>query len=525
MPGSDRCPLLHHYLRRAAGYWPNASAIVEEERVVTFRELWERAGALASFLRGRGLAPGDRVAILLPKTVEAITAMFASLMAGAIYVPIQPDWPLDRTRSTLADCGPRFLVAESMHSLVGTVQAQATSAPIIADLATDERFQWDAALAGMGQRFAEPAVEPGDPAFILFTSGSTGRPKGVTISHGAVGAFVEWAVEEFEVGPADRIACPSPLSFDLSTFDVFGMALCGAACHVVPESVVWLPRFLAQFVLNHRITVWYSVPSILSRLLGEKRFTEGRASELRVLLFAGEVLSSQNLLRLQAAMPGADCYNLYGPTETNVVTYYRAPRNFDPGRPIPIGRACPYAEVRLDRSSAAVRGGEETGELLIAGDSVMSGYWDRPEETERAFVNVCDEGGRRYYKSGDHVVRHANGEYTYIGRLDRQVKRRGFRIELGEIEVALHCHPDIVESAVIASRGEAGETAITAFLQLRPHMVISELEIRAHCARHLPSYMLPDEIAFVDAMPKGDRGKTDYAALAAQSSGRTPSGR
>ena len=170
---------------------------------------------------------------------------------------------------------------------------------------------------------------PEDTALILFTSGSTGRPKGVALSHRAVAAFVRWTAEEFQITSADRIACPSPLGFDLSTFDIFNMALTGATAVLVPENIVWMPRFLTQFVSEARISCWYSVPSILSGMLQEGRFNTHTYPALRLILFAGEVFPGPMLARLQAALPATRFVNLYGPTETNVVTWQEVPADFD----------------------------------------------------------------------------------------------------------------------------------------------------------------------------------------------------
>ena len=152
-----------------------------------------------------------------------------------------------------------------------------------------------------------------------------------------------------------------------------------------------MPRFLVQFLLQARITCWYSVPSILTGMLQEGRFAEHEYPDLRVILFAGEVFPGRGVARLQAAAPQAVCANLYGPTETNVVTWCRVPHGFDGSQPVPIGHACPYAEITVDAVS---------GELLAGGDSLMSGYWNRPEDTERCFVTL---GGKRYYRTGDRV--------------------------------------------------------------------------------------------------------------------------
>ena len=279
---------------------------------------------------------------------------------------------------------------------------------------------------------------------------------------------------------------------------MFNMALCGATCVIVPEGIVWMPRFLANFLKEERISAWYSVPSILSALLNERSFTGSAYPDLRLILFAGEVFSSHNLRKLQATVPRAVCVNLYGPTETNVITSYTAPSHFDPAGPIPIGGSCPYAKLTVDPA---------TGELLAGGESLMSGYWNRPEETSRAF---CEISGQRYYRTGDCVARDASGDYVFLGRLDRQVKRRGFRIELGEIEAALHRHASIREAAAVASEDPRRGTTITAFVQGE---AVSTVAMKQHCAQFLPLYMLPDHIVFLEALPKSGRGKIDYAAL------------
>jgi acyl-coenzyme A synthetase/AMP-(fatty) acid ligase len=262
-----------------------------------------------------------------------------------------------------------------------------------------------------------------------------------------------------------------------------------------------MPRFLVQFVREARITFWYSVPSILAGMLEEGRMEQHEYPGLRVILFAGEVFRGQDVARLQAAVPQAICANLYGPTETNVVTWHRVPSGFDGSTPLPIGRPCPYATVTVDATS---------GELLAGGDSLMNGYWHRPEDTQGAFVSL---EGKRYYRTGDRVARAPDGNYHFLGRLDRQVKRRGFRIELGEIENALTGSEDILEAATLAVERPKGGTAIVAFIRARSTGAISLIEVKAHCARTLPLYMLPDHILFLDAIPKGSRGKIDYVAL------------
>lgn len=472
MPEPDTA-LLHEWLRRTAAASPSGAAIIEEDRVTTFAELLESASGVAAWLREQGVQPGDRVALVLPKTTDAVVAVFGCLLAGAIYVPIHPRWPADRIEAVVADCGAKVVIDE-VHD-----------APRLAPRS--------------GGSLSCPS-QGDDPAFILFTSGSTGRPKGVVISHRAVAAFVRWSAREFRIGPADRIACPSPLGFDLSTFDLFNMALCGAACVVVPEQIAWMPRLLVRFAEEQRITCWYSVPSILAHMLRDGGMNPRTSRNLRAILFAGEVFPSADLALLLAAVPRAVCANLYGPTETNVVTFYRVPQNFDCSRPVPIGRACPFATVTTDSF---------TGELLAGGESLMTGYWNRPDDTARAFVTV---DGRRHYQTGDRGRLDESGEFVFLGRLDRQIKRRGYRIELGEIEDALSRHAAILEVGVVATANWRGETLITAVLRTRAAGDLSLVETKAHCARTLPPYMVPDHVLFVEAVP-GEPGKIDYPAL------------
>jgi amino acid adenylation domain-containing protein len=496
--GSDETEgdLLSDGLWRAAADTPDAPAIVEqdragEDRVTSFRELFEQAASLAARFVEHGVQKQDRIALVLPKTTDAIISVFASLLAGAVYVPIHPQWPKERIEASLADCAARLVIEGE------------SSPPRITDRESGESIPWRAEniRSDISGEDSLPRADAGDPALVLFTSGSTGRPKGVVLSHRAVSAFVKWTAREFQISSTDRIACPSPLSFDLSTFDIFNMALCGATCVLVPEHIVWMPRFLVQFVRAARITCWYSVPSILAGMLEEGRMAQHDYPGLRVILFAGEVFHGADVARLVAAVPQAGCANLYGPTETNVVTWYRVPRGFDGSQRLPIGQPCPYATVTLDAAS---------GELLAGGDSLMNGYWDRPEDTQRVFVNVA---GKRHYRTGDRVSRAADGNYLFLGRLDRQVKRRGFRIELGEIETALAGREDILEAAAVAvDDGKLG-TAIIAFVRARSDGAVTVIEAKAHCARTLTMYMVPDRIVFLDAIPKGSRGKIDYIAL------------
>jgi amino acid adenylation domain-containing protein len=486
--------LLHEWLRESAAAAPDAAAIVEEERVTSFADLFAQAQSLALLFCEHGIQPRDRIVLALPKSTDAMVALFASLLAGAIYVPVHPRWPRERLDAVLAECEARLLIDSD------------GARPRILDLLTGASIAWPSSTMRVPQvsllRPGKlPSMRSEDTALILFTSGSTGQPKGVELSHRAVSAFVRWTAHEFQIVAGDRIACPSPLGFDLSTFDIFNMALCGATAVLVPDNIVWMPRFLVQFLRESRVSCWYSVPSVLAGMLREGGMAAHSYPDLRLILFAGEVFPAPALAKLLAAAPDALCANLYGPTETNVVTWCPVPPGFDGSLPLPIGRPCPYAAVRIDESS---------GELLAGGDSLMRGYWNRPDETEGRMVTL---DGVLYYRTGDRVAVAPDGSYMFAGRLDRQVKRRGFRIELGEIEAALLSHEDILEAAVVAVENEQKGVVIAAFLRLGAPGAVTLADLKAFCGRRLPPYMLPDRIVFLDAIAKGNRGKTDYLAL------------
>jgi acyl-coenzyme A synthetase/AMP-(fatty) acid ligase len=236
-------------------------------------------------------------------------------------------------------------------------------------------------------------------------------------------------------------------------------------------------------------------------MLHEGRFAAHAYPNLRLVLFAGEVFPGPRLASLQAVIPHARYANLYGPTESNVVTWYDVPHGFDGMQPPPIGRSCPYASVRVDPDS---------GELLAGGDSLMAGYWNRPEETRSSFARV---EGTTYYRTGDRVSLNADGDLLFCGRMDRQVKRRGFRIELGEIEAALLRNENLLEAAVVAAEDTHQSVVIIAFLRSRAPGATSVAETRTFLSRRLPTYMLPDTIVFIPQMPKGNRGKIDYGDL------------
>jgi amino acid adenylation domain-containing protein len=358
---------------------------------------------------------------------------------------------------------------------------------------------------------ARPA--PQDLAYILYTSGSTGKPKGVMLSHENAVSFVDWCSEVFAPQTSDRFSSHAPFHFDLSILDIHLPLKHGATLVLVTEDVGKDPVRLASLIADQRITCWYSAPSILSLLAQYGKLASYDYSALRLILFAGEVFPVKHLRTLSRLLPAPEYFNLYGPTETNVCTFYQVSLPIPEERsvPFPIGKVCSHLEGRvLDEAGRELPRGHE-GELCIAGRGVMQGYWSLPEQTARAFHE--DQSGRRWYKTGDIVVQAPDGDYTYMGRRDRMIKRRGYRVELGEIEAGLYRHPSVKEAAVIAVSDEEAGKRVRAFLSCRDTKHPSLVQMKGFCSKNLPLYMIPDDFVWCDALPKTSTDKVDYQRL------------
>jgi amino acid adenylation domain-containing protein len=350
-------------------------------------------------------------------------------------------------------------------------------------------------------------------AYILYTSGSTGKPKGVMLSHENAVSFVDWCSEVFEPQPEDRFSSHAPFHFDLSILDLHVPLKHGATIVLIGEDAGKDPQGLANLIADERISCWYSAPSILALLAQHGGLDTLDLRALRLVLFAGEVFAVKHLRTLTRQVPHPRYFNLYGPTETNVCTFYevRLPVPDERTAPYPIGKVCSHLEGQVvDEAGQPAKDGEE-GELCITGRGVMQGYWAMAEQTAQGFLVEPD--GRRWYRTGDIVGKDNDGNYLYRGRRDRMVKRRGYRVELGEIEACLYRHPSIREAAVVALPDADAGLRIRAFLSCRDTKRPSLIELKRFCAENLPLYMLPDQFSWLDALPKTSTDKVDYQRL------------
>ena len=513
---------LHSTLDRSARLHPDQIAVEDPQRAtVTYSELARLSDQMRDRLWHLGVRPGDRVGIHLNKSIDAIASIFGILKAGGAYVPVDVESPVARCAYILNDCGVRAIVTEQAH--LDLLQAELSRTGALPPmLVTDGSGQGLARLLQQ-EETADPAsvagtVHPDSDslAYILYTSGSTGLPKGVMLSHRSATSFVDWCSSLLEPHSGDRFSSHAPLHFDLSILDLFVAVKHGATLVLIGNETGKDPMRLAPLIAQQRITIWYSTPSILSLLAQYGKLERYDFGALRTVLFAGEVFPAPKLRLLKSQWPTPRYCNLYGPTETNVCTYYDIPREVPEGRtePFPIGRSCEHLRCEVINADGRIVSPGEEGELLVTGPGVMVGYWNFPEQTARAFW--YSDTGERWYRTGDLVVESADGSYVFRGRRDRMVKRRGYRVELGEIEAGLSGHPAAREVAVVAATATDGGVTIKAFMSLRSAEAPSIIELKQFCMDRLPRYMTPDTFAFLDALPRTSTDKIDYQALKAQ---------
>jgi amino acid adenylation domain-containing protein len=486
---------------RSARRSPAAIAVKAPDGALTYGALDGLANRFARGLSRFGVQRGDRVGIWLEKSTYTVAAIQGILRLGAVYVPLDPLSPSSRISTIVGDCAIRVLITSQNRA---TGLRTTADLPLLTYLCLDDPgavLNWQSLQALSDAPCETVSISGDDIAYILYTSGSTGKPKGVCISNRNALAFVEWAVSELEVVPDDYLANHAPFHFDLSVFDLYAAFFSGATVCLIPDASSYISHHLVRFLVSEAITLWYSVPSVLILMMEQGALLDVEGHCLRAILFAGESFPTKHLRRLYEHWPRLRLLNLYGPTETNVCTFYAVTRmQPDQVEPIPIGRACSGDTVWAQKEDGSIAGPGEEGELMVTGPTVMVGYWGQPTHSDKP------------YATGDIVRLEEDGNYLYLGRRDQMVKVRGHRIEPGDIEAALELHPQIHAAAVVVA-GSGIDARLAAFIVPITSPAPTLLEIKRYCAERLPRYMIVDVLYVLSELPRTRNGKINRLLL------------
>lgn len=508
-PGAG--PLLDDPLRRAAEAKPQAMALLGPAGQVSHGRLAALAGHNAAALRALGIGPGDLVAVACPKGPAQIAAVLGVTATGAGFVPVSPSWPAARVAAVCA-------AARVRHAVIGHSVVSAWP-PRVRSHRLDPDGQLPAGPLPHPRHIEKTRdPKPHDLAYAIFTSGSTGIPKGVAIEHQAARTTIDDITDRFEVVAGDRVLALSALSFDLSIYDIFGVLGAGGAVVLPDEHLQRDPRHWLDLMAAHRVTVWNTAPALLEMLVedaeGRRAEAEAALATLRLVLLSGDWIPVTLPDRLRALAPQARVVSLGGATEASIWSICHPIDEVDPAwSSIPYGRPLRGQSFHiLDRDGRPCRVGE-TGELHIGGAGLARGYIGDPAQTARRFIQH-DALGERLYRTGDLGRWRVDGTIEFLGRLDRQVKIRGHRIELGEIESVLNRHPQVRQCVAAAVRGPDSQRRLVAYVAVHdPATVPTPETLRAALRAHLPDYMVPTRIVFVDTFAVTANGKIDYAAL------------
>jgi amino acid adenylation domain-containing protein len=490
---------------------PDSTALLFKGKKFSYQQVNEDANRLAHHLIKRGLQPGALVGIALQRSAEMVVALLAVLKAGAAYVPLDPSYPIERLTFMLQDSGVWGVVTISdikeklRHQMSNVVAADA-----------------DGELVG-----TEPANNPassrdsGQRAYIIYTSGSSGTPKGVEGTHrAAVNRFAwMWRTYPFQAG---EVCChKTNLGFVDSVWEIFGPLLAGIPSVIIPQEVVRDPEELLRTLALHRVTRIVLVPSLLRTLLDQAPDLRQRVPKLKMWSCSGEVLPADLAKRFLASLPEATLLNIYGSSEVAADVTCHQVTERDGTDSVPIGRPISNTQIYLVDAALRPMPIGVRGQIVVGGDGLAAGYWNRPELTAVRFVRnpLAPSRSPRLYCTGDLGRYRANGDIEYLGRADSQVKLRGMRIEMREIEAVLASHP-LVREAVIGLHGEGEQEKLAAYLVPRNGQPPEVRELRRFLRSKLPEHMAPASYWLLERLPLLPSGKVNRKALALD--GATP---
>ncbi len=480
----------------------SATALVWEGGEMTYGELDEKSNALANYLRRAEIAVGDCVAVAISRAPEAIISMLGALKAGIVYVPLDPSFPAERINYILCDTGAKMLL--TLDSELENYEKPAAAKIVrTAAILSDE---------SLSKRPSGISVRAENAAYVMYTSGSTGQPKGVCVTHRNIARLVK-NQNYVNLDESEVILQLAPLSFDASTFEIWGALLNGGRLALMPggfSSAQTIAGAIAKFQIT---TLWLTAG--LFHLMIDEEFSA--LANLKQLLAGGDVLSTAHVNKfLEKAGGKCTLVNGYGPTENTTFTACFPITKPVDGRSVPIGKSISNTRIYIVDENLEIVPRGVVGELVAGGDGVSNGYLNKPRLTAKSFVpNPFDgKNGSRLYRTGDLARLLPDGAIEFVGRKDEQVKISGYRIEPAEIEAVFRLHPSISQAVVVIEENDFGEKIPAAFVKTAAGDEADIDDLKAFLRKKLPAYMIPAKIAAVGDFPLNANGKIDKKALA-----------
>lgn len=496
---------LHRLFEEQVEKTPDRTAIVCADEHVRYIELNARANSLARYLKDLGVESSAPVGVFLERSVELLVGLLGILKAGAAYLPLDPDYPRDRLRILLEDGRVRVILSESR--LLTELPPVAESKAVCLD------EHWGDIEKEL-ETNPECQALPDTLAYVIFTSGSTGRPKGASNTHLGICNRLLWMQSAYELSDADVVVQKTPISFDVSAWELFWPLIAGARLVMARPGGQKDASYLVRFVTEQSATTIHFVPSMLRAFMDDPEVANCKS--LRQVICSGEALGIEHQRQFFLEL-GAGLHNLYGPTEAAVdVTYWECERE-SRELTVPIGRPIHNTQIYLLDGEARPVPLGLAGELHIGGEGVARGYFDRPDLTAEKFVpdSFGPEGGGRLYKTGDLAAFLPDGRINFLSRIDHQVKIRGVRIELGEIESVLRLHPAVREVVVVVREDSPSDMRLVAYLVAEREQGGTTSEWRRFLEERLPESMVPSAFILLESMPLTPNGKVDRRALPA----------
>lgn len=514
--------LLQSFLEQSAAGLPDKVALIVNQKRYAYQDLEQQCNRLAHALLDRGLRRGDRVAIHLENSLEAVVGIFAVLKAGGVFVMVNPTTKIDKLTYVLNNSRASFLILPNKkrnsvlehsdllpHLKTAVTVGTSSTPPVQTDLQMPRIEEWDHLQEEFAEQSAPPHIETIsiDLAALVYTSGSTGNPKGVMLTHLNMTSAARSITTYLMNVPEDIILNVLPLSFDYGLYQLL-MAFRVGATLVLEKSFTY-PHAVLQKIIDEQVTGFPLVPT-MSAILLKMDLSKYDFSHLRYVTNTGAALPTEHILTFRKRLPHLQIFSMYGLTECKRVSYL--PLDQVDTRTASVGIAMPDTEVFIVDDEGHRLPPEHVGELVVRGANVMLGYWEAPEQTAER-LKQGELPGEMFLYTGDLFRMDREGYLYFVGRRDDIIKSRGEKVSPKEVENVLFAHPSISEAAIVGDPDPVLGQSIRAIVTLMPNQELTEKEVLAYCRKHLEDFMVPQKVEFRNELPKSPNGKVDKKQL------------